>query len=47
MREVTTMSNSENSRVRKLAGTAIALSLGLVLAGCGGMPDNRSLNSVH
>lgn len=41
------MSNSENSRVRKLAGTAIALSLGLVLAGCGGMPDNRSLNSVH
>lgn len=29
----------------KLAG-AIAISLGLALAGCGGMPTNRSLNSV-
>lgn len=27
--------------------TAIALSLGLALAGCGGMPGNRSLDSVH
>ena len=37
----------ENRQGRKLAGTAIALSLGLVLAGCGGMPTNRSLYSVH
>ncbi len=28
-------------------GTALALSLGLMLAGCGGMPDKRSLESVH
>ncbi len=31
----------------RLAGTALALSLGLALAGCGGMPTNRSLNSIH
>lgn len=31
----------------KAAGTAIALSAGLVLAGCGGMPTNRSLYSVN
>ena len=30
----------------RLAGTALALSLGLALAGCG-MPSNRSLESVH
>lgn len=30
-----------------LAGAALALSLGLALAGCGGMPTNRSLNSLH
>jgi len=29
------------------AGAAIALSLGLVLAGCGTLPTNRSLESVH
>jgi pilus assembly protein CpaD len=31
----------------KLAGTALALSLGLTLAGCGGIPTNRSLESIH
>ena len=31
----------------RLAGCAIALSLGLALAGCGGMPDNRTIESVH
>ena len=32
---------------RKALGTAIALSLGLALGGCGGMASNPSLNSVH
>jgi pilus assembly protein CpaD len=31
----------------KASGAAIALSLGLTLAGCGGMPTNRSLESIH
>ena len=31
----------------RAAGTALALSLGLALAGCGGMPGNRSLESLH
>lgn len=31
----------------RAAGTAIALSASLILAGCGGMPDNRSLYSVN
>lgn len=31
----------------KAAGTALALSIGLVLSGCGGMPTNRSLYSVN
>ena len=31
----------------RAAPAAIALSLGLMLAGCGGMPTNRSLESVH
>ena len=31
----------------KTAGVAIALSLGLVLAGCGSLPSNRSLESIH
>jgi pilus assembly protein CpaD len=30
-----------------LAGAALALSFGLALAGCGAMPSNRSLNSLH
>ena len=31
----------------RAAPAALALSLGLLLAGCGGMPTNRSLESVH
>ncbi len=31
----------------KFAGTALALSLAMALAGCGGMPSNQSLESVH
>jgi len=31
----------------KATGTAIALSFGLLLAGCGGMPTNRGLESLH
>lgn len=31
----------------KTAGAALALSLGSMLAGCGGVPTNASLNSVH
>jgi len=31
---------------RPLSG-ALVLSLGLALAGCGGMPSNRSVNSIH
>lgn len=34
-------------RAPRIAGTALALSLGLGLAGCGGMPGNRSLESIH
>lgn len=31
----------------KAAGAALALSLGFALAGCGGMPGNKSLESIH
>ncbi len=31
----------------RLAGAALALSLGLALAGCGGIPGNRSMESIH
>lgn len=31
----------------RLTAGSLALSLGLLLAGCGGMPTNRSMNSVH
>jgi pilus assembly protein CpaD len=31
----------------RATGTALALSLGLALAGCGGMPSNSSLYSIH
>lgn len=31
----------------RVAGAALALSMGLALAGCGGMPGNKSLESVH
>ena len=41
------MTKTMNRSAVRLAGTAIALSLGLALAGCGGMPTNRSMESVH
>jgi len=47
MREMTTMKIRTFASARRTTGTALALSLGLVLAGCGGMPSNRSLYSVH
>ncbi|MEZ5742688.1 MAG: CpaD family pilus assembly protein [Sphingomonadaceae bacterium] len=31
----------------KAAGSALALSMGLVLSGCGGMPDNQTLYSAN
>ncbi|EQB07187.1 hypothetical protein L284_23350 [Novosphingobium lindaniclasticum LE124] len=34
-------------RTGRLAAGTLVLSLGLLLAGCGGMPSNRSMNSVH
>ena len=33
--------------VPRTAGAALALSLGLALAGCGGMPGNRTVESIH
>jgi pilus assembly protein CpaD len=33
--------------VPRVAGAALALSLGLALAGCGGMPGNRTVESIH
>ena len=33
--------------VPRAAGAALALSLGLALAGCGGMPGNRTVESIH
>ncbi|MCB2076316.1 MAG: CpaD family pilus assembly protein [Novosphingobium sp.] len=41
------MTKTRYRKVPRLAGTALALSLGLALAGCGGMPTNTSLESVH
>lgn len=32
---------------RKALGAAVALSLGTLLAGCGGMPKNQQLESIH
>lgn len=34
-------------QTRKALGAAVALSLGTMLAGCGGMPKNQQLESVH
>lgn len=41
------MSRTMSRTGRKLAGAAVALSLGLALTGCGGMAVNRSLESEH
>lgn len=35
------------ARSGRLVASSIALSLGLLVAGCGGMATNRSMNSVH
>ncbi|TNE34585.1 MAG: pilus assembly protein CpaD [Alphaproteobacteria bacterium] len=37
---------ANNSKLAKAPAIALALSLGLVLSGCGGMPTNRSLYST-
>ncbi|MEY4238328.1 MAG: hypothetical protein RL339_929 [Pseudomonadota bacterium] len=34
-------------QTRKALGAAVALSLGTLLAGCGGMPQNTQLESIH
>jgi pilus assembly protein CpaD len=44
---MTTMKNRSIASARRATGTALALSLGLALAGCGGMPSNHTLYSVH
>jgi pilus assembly protein CpaD len=36
-----------SQKTRRASALAIALAAGLTLSGCGGMPTNRSLNSVH
>ena len=36
-----------SKKTQRASGIAIALAAGLALSGCGGMPSNRSLNSVH
>lgn len=41
------MRSSKTARAFRFGGTALALSLGLALAGCGGISSNRSLYSVH
>ena len=41
------MTKIRNRQAGRLAGAAIALALGLTLAGCGGMASNRSLSSIH
>lgn len=38
---------TRRSGVTRLGSTALALSLGLALAGCGGIPTNRSMYPVH
>ena len=42
-----TMTMNLFHNVPRAAGAAFALSLGLALAGCGGMPGNRSVESLH
>jgi pilus assembly protein CpaD len=41
------MRNNSLRKAPRALGAALTLSLGLALAGCGGMPTNKSLNSVH
>jgi pilus assembly protein CpaD len=42
-----TMTKTLFRKAPRVAGTALALSMGLVLAGCGGLPTNRTLESMH
>lgn len=41
------MHSSKMVIARRVCGAALSLSLGLALAGCGGIPTNRSMYSVH
>ena len=41
------MTKSPFIKARRAAGAALVLSLSVALAGCGGMPGNRSLESLH
>ena len=36
-----------SKKIRRTSALALALAAGLTLSGCGGMANNRSLNSVH
>jgi pilus assembly protein CpaD len=47
MKEVRTMTNIPHRAAPKMAGAAIALALGLAVAGCAGMATNRSVESIH
>jgi len=41
------MNKTQTRTARKLAGSVLALSLGLALSACGGMASNGSLESIH
>lgn len=41
------MTSIQFAKTTRVIGSALALSMGLALAGCGGMPTNRSLESIH
>jgi pilus assembly protein CpaD len=47
LNEVMTMTKTLFRKAPQVAGTALALSMGLALAGCGGMASNRQLESIH
>jgi pilus assembly protein CpaD len=47
LNEVKTMTKTLFRKLPQVAGTALALSMGLALAGCGGMSGNHSLESIH
>jgi pilus assembly protein CpaD len=42
-----TMTRIQFHPAPRARGVALALSLGLALAGCGGMPGNRTIESIH
>lgn len=44
---MTSLIRSPRKTAPKTLGTALALSLGMALAGCGGMATNASLESIH